>query len=86
MLKESRNNAFGSPLPRLCRYSMPKRTLGFVIVAAATIAAYVRNRYRQRASTHNVQDEDDHLADIIKRLYPAIEQARMASPILFERT
>jgi hypothetical protein len=58
---------------------MPKiRIFGFAIVAMATLAAYVRSRPRQKGASLGLPVDDDRLADIINRLSPAIERARLA--------
>ena len=54
---------------------MSKRIFGYMIVATATIVAYVQTRSRRRSSSKNLWNDDDRLADIIKRLSPALERS-----------
>ena len=57
---------------------MPRRMYALMFVLTATAAAYLRRKYRQRVSAQYDSEDDDRLAEIIKRAIPAIERARTA--------
>ena len=58
----------------------PTRSLTLIILATAVGAAYVRLRFQKRVSVEHDWEEEDRLAEIIKRAFPAIERARLVSP------
>jgi hypothetical protein len=53
---------------------MPKRSLTLMTLATVAIMAYVHRRLHQRALAVRQWEDEDRLAELIRKLVPAIER------------